>query len=57
MVHIEAADAKALSAAITGEHLAMLSAAPVMNHSCRVVLPQGRGLRDLRAKHCFAENA
>jgi hypothetical protein len=57
VVHIEVADAKALVAAITAEHLAMLNVVPVMNHSCRVVLPQGRELRGVRAKRWLAENA
>ena len=57
VVHFEVADAKALSAAVTAEHLAMLSVVPVMNHSCRVVLPQGRELCGKRAKRWLAENA
>jgi hypothetical protein len=57
VVHVEAADPKALAAAVTAEHLAMLNAGPVMNHSCRVVLPQGRELRGQRAKRWLAENA
>lgn len=56
VVHIEATDAKALSAAVTDEHVAMLNVVPVMNHSCRVVLPQGRELRGVRAKRWIAEN-
>jgi hypothetical protein len=57
VVHVAADDAKALAAAVTSEHLAMLSAMPVMNHSFRIVLPHGRAIRGARAKRWLVENA